>query len=128
MSKSTSPSLKKRGGGFKGKRRDKRKSETIATITPVQVGEIDKRVYVRTLGGNRKVRLLHAKTGNMFDSVKKTTSKVTLIKVIKNESNRSYARRNIITKGSVIETSDGNGIVVNRPGQSGQVSLIKLEK
>jgi small subunit ribosomal protein S8e len=128
MSKSTAPSLKKLGGGFKGKRRDKRKSETIATTIPVQVGDNDKRGSVRTLGGNKKIRLLRVKTGNLFDPLKKEFSKVTLIRVIENKSNRSYARRNIVTKGCVIETSSGNAMVVNRPGQSGQVSLIKLEK
>lgn len=127
MSKSTSPTLRKIGGGYKGKRRDKRKSEMIATTTPVQIGDKDKRGKVRTLGGNQKTRLLQVNTGNMFDPSSKKSSKVTLVRVLENKSNRSYARRNIITKGCIIETSQGNGRVTNRPGQSGQVSLIKVE-
>ncbi len=126
MSKSTSPSLKKRGGGFKGKRRDKRKSETVATTISVQIGDIDKRNSVRTLGGNSKTRLLTVKTGNLFDPAKKEFSKVTLVRVIENKADRSYARRNIVTKGCIIETSAGNAVVINRPGQSGQVSLKKV--
>ena len=34
---------------------------------------------------------------------------------------------NIVTKGSVLETSEGKAKVVNRPGQHGQVSLVKID-
>lgn len=125
MSKSTASTLKKRGGGFKGKRRDKRKSESIEVPIPVQIGE-GKKVFVRTLGGHEKTRLLKVKTGNLLDPATKKFTKVDLIKVVENKANRSYARRNIITKGSIIETSAGNGLVVNSPGQDGQVTLKKV--
>jgi small subunit ribosomal protein S8e len=125
MSKSTAPTLKKKGGGFKGKRRDKRKRESIEIPVQIQIGE-SKKTIVRTLGGHQKQRLLKIKTGNMFDPKSKIFTKVDLIKVTENKANRSYARRNIITKGSVVETSGGNAIVINRPGQSGQVTLKKI--
>ncbi len=125
MSKSTAPSLKKRGGGFKSKRRDKRKSASIEVTIPIQIGEETKN-SVRTVGGHRKMRLLKIKTGNLFDTKSKTFAKVELLKVVENAANRSYARRNIITKGSVIETSGGKALVINRPGQSGQVTLKKI--
>jgi small subunit ribosomal protein S8e len=125
MSKSTASTLKKKGGGFKGKRKDKRKSELVDLEVPLQIGENAGR-EIRTVGGHRKFRLLRTNVGNLFDSKSKTNSKVTLIKVIENKSNRAYARRNIITKGCVIETSAGNAVVVNRPGQDCQVSLRKI--
>lgn len=125
MSKSTAPTLKKRGGGFKAKRRDKRKSESIEVPISIQIGEEAKN-SVRTLGGHQKLRLLRIKTGNLFDPKTKKFLKVDLLKVMENKANRSYARRNIITKGCVMETSGGNAVVVNRPGQSGQVTLRKV--
>ncbi|MCL4400928.1 MAG: 30S ribosomal protein S8e [Candidatus Parvarchaeota archaeon] len=125
MSKSTAPTLKKKGGGFKAKRRDKRKSESIDVSIPLQIGT-EKKNAVRTLGGHEKLRLLKIKSGNLFDAKSKTFSKVELIKVIENKANRSYARRNIITKGCIIETSGGNAVVVNRPGQSSQITLRKV--
>lgn len=125
MSKSTAPTLKKRGGGFKEKRRDKRKSASIEVPISIQIGENAKN-SVRILGGHHKIRLLRVNTGNMLDPKSNKFSKVELLKVSENKANRSYARRNIITKGSIIETSAGNAVVINRPGQSGQITLRKL--
>ncbi len=126
MAKSTAPTLKKRTGGFKGKLRDKRKYESVGLSVPLQVGE--KRIKSeRTLGGNSKVISLQLKEGNMYDSDSKKFTKVELLRVVENKSNRSYARRNIITKGAVVETNQGKAVVTNRPGKSGQVTLLKFK-
>ncbi len=127
MAKSTAPTLKKKTGGFKGKLRDKRKYESIGLQVQLQVG--DKRVKsIRTLGGNLKITPLQLKEGNMLDADSKKFTKVEIVRVVENKSNRSYARRNIITKGAVVETNAGKAVVVNRPGQSGQVTLLKLKQ
>jgi len=47
--------------------------------------------------------------------------------VVDNPSNVNYARRNIITKGAVIETSAGRARVTSRPGQSGGVNAVLLD-
>ncbi len=126
MSKSTAPSLKKKSGGFKGKRRDKRKSESKNLSVLLQVG--DRKIkLLRTLGGNTKITPLKVNEGDLFDPKSKKMSKVKIIRVLENKANRSYARRNIITKGAVIETDQGKAAVVNRPGQDGQVILRKLD-
>jgi small subunit ribosomal protein S8e len=36
-------------------------------------------------------------------------------------------RRNIVTKGAIIETDAGQARVVSRPGQDGQVNAVLLE-
>ncbi|MCL4391505.1 MAG: 30S ribosomal protein S8e [Candidatus Parvarchaeota archaeon] len=126
MSKSTAPSLKKVGGGFKGKRKDKRRSESKDLSVPLQVGE-RKIKTTRTLGGNTKIIALKTDQGNLFDPKTKKLSKVKILRVLENKANRSYARRNIITKGAVIETDQGKAMVINRPGQDGQVTLKKQE-
>jgi small subunit ribosomal protein S8e len=126
MSKSTAPTLKKRGGGFKGKRRDKRRSESKNLSVPLQVGERKIKIS-RTVGGNTKIIPLKTDEGNIFDPKSKKTTKVKIIRVLENKANRSYARRNIITKGAVIETDQGKAVVTNRPGQDGQVTLKKLD-
>ena len=48
--------------------------------------------------------------------------------VVENPANPNYARRNIITKGAVIETSAGEARVTSRPGQSGQVNAVLLDE
>ena len=47
--------------------------------------------------------------------------------VRKNASNPNYVRRNIITKGAVIDTDAGRARVTSRPGQDGQVNAVRLE-
>ncbi len=126
MSKSTTPTLKKRGGGFKGKRRDKRRSESKDLSVLLQVG--DNRIKTtRTLGGNTKIIQLRTDKGNFFDTKEKKFLTVKITRVLENKANRSYARRNIITKGAILETDKGKGIVINRPGQDGQVTLKKID-
>ncbi len=126
MSKSTAPTLKKRGGGFKGKRRDKRRSESKDLSVLLQVGN-RKIKTIRTMGGNTKVIPLKTNKGNLFDEKGKPQSNVEIIRVLENKANRSYARRNIITKGAILETDKGKAVVVNRPGQDGQVTLRKVD-
>jgi len=47
--------------------------------------------------------------------------------VLESKDNRNFARLNIITKGSVIETEAGKAVVINRPGREGSINarLIK---
>ena len=47
--------------------------------------------------------------------------------MVENPSNVNYVRRNIVTKGAVIETSEGRARVTSRPGQTGQVNAVLIE-
>jgi small subunit ribosomal protein S8e len=47
--------------------------------------------------------------------------------VVENPANTNYARRNIVTKGAIVETSEGRARVTSRPGQSGQVNAVLLD-
>jgi small subunit ribosomal protein S8e len=48
--------------------------------------------------------------------------------VAENPSNPNYARRNIITRGAILETSEGRVRVTSRPGQDGQVNGVLVEE
>lgn len=43
-----------------------------------------------------------------------------------NPANIHYVRRNIITKGAVVDTSVGKVKITSRPGQSGSLSGVKV--
>ena len=47
--------------------------------------------------------------------------------VVENPANPNYVRRNIVTKGAVIQTSEGRARVTSRPGQTGQVNAVLLD-
>lgn len=86
-----------------------------------------KRKVSRKRGGNIKVRLLAVKEANVSDASGKTT-KVEILRVVKNPANVDYDRRGVITKGTIIETSLGTARVRSRPGQDGIVNAILVPK
>ena len=105
--------------------RGKRKSELGRDPAETRVDE--KRLRkIRTRGGNEKLRLASANKINLTD-VKSGKSQVTdILGVIENDANPNYVRRNIITKGAVVETPEGNAKVTSRPGQDGVVNGILI--
>jgi small subunit ribosomal protein S8e len=52
--------------------------------------------------------------------------KAKILRVIETPANREYARRNIIVKGALIETSLGKAVVTSRPAQDGVVNAVLL--
>ncbi|WP_457742139.1 30S ribosomal protein S8e [Thermococcus sp.] len=120
-------SLKKPSGGRIVLARKKRKRELGREPANTRVAEErEKRKIIRTYGGNRKVRLVEALYANVFENGK--GKKVKIIGVVENPANRQYARRNIITKGAIIETELGKAIVTSRPGQDGVVNAVLLKE
>lgn len=81
---------------------------------------------VPTKANNLKLRLLKTNTANLFDPKTKKYSKAKIKTVIDNPSNRHFARRNIITKGTIIETEKGKAKVTSRPGQEGVINAILI--
>jgi small subunit ribosomal protein S8e len=120
-------SLKKPSGGRIILARKKRKRELGREPANTKVGEErEKRKIIRTYGGNRKVRLIEALYANVFEGGK--GKKVKILSVVENPANRQYARRNIITKGAIIETEVGKAIVTSRPGQDGVVNAVLIKE
>ncbi len=77
---------------------------------------------VRGMGGNVKNRLMQAEFVNAIDPKTKKASKVKMLNVVGNPANRHYVRRNILTKGTVVETEKGKVRVTSRPAQDGTVN------
>ncbi|WP_297534453.1 30S ribosomal protein S8e [Thermococcus sp.] len=120
-------SLKKPSGGRIVLARKKRKRELGREPANTRVAEErEKRKIIRTYGGNRKVRLVEALYANVFEGGK--GRKVKILGVVENPANRQYARRNIITKGAIIETEIGKAVVTSRPGQDGVVNAVLLKE
>ncbi|ACS33148.1 30S ribosomal protein S8e [Thermococcus gammatolerans] len=120
-------SLKKPSGGRIVLARKKRKRELGREPANTRVAEErEKRKIIRTYGGNRKVRLVEALYANVFEGGK--GRKVKILNVVENPANRQYARRNIITKGAIIETEIGKAVVTSRPGQDGVVNAVLLKE
>ncbi len=116
-----SKSLRKPTGGMRRAHRKKKKFEIGRPFIPVSVGK-EKRKIIRVRGGNHKVRLLSAEFANV--STKEGIKKVRIKQVVENPSNPFFVRRNVITKGAIVETEIGYARVTSRPGQDGVVNAV----
>ena len=73
----------------------------------------------------KKVRALSTNVAQVADGGE--VSEAEIENVVDNPSNVNYIRRNIITKGAIIETSAGTARVTSRPGQDGQVNAVLVD-
>ena len=117
-------STRKRTGGRLRPFRKKKKYELGGESTETQVGE-QKLKVVDTQGNTTKFRAVTTDVASVADGG--DVVEATIDNVAENPSNPNYARRNIITKGAVLETSEGRARVTSRPGQDGQVNAVAVE-
>jgi len=74
----------------------------------------------------KKIRALSTDKVTVSDGEKSITA--TIENVVSNAANLNYVRRNVITKGAIIDTSEGRARVTSRPGQTGQVNAVLVGK
>lgn len=125
MAISQRKSLKKKSGGLKRGHRTKRKFERGSEHMEAKIGDRKTKV-VRMRGSRDKVKLLVAEFANVLDPKTKESKKVRILKVLENSANPHYVRRNIITKGAIIETEMGEVKVTSRLGQDGNINGVLL--
>ena len=112
------------GGRYKAYRK-KRQYELGREPSFTKLGK--KRLQlIRTMGANRKLRLLRAETANLFDPKSKEFKQVKIKTITDNPANRHFIRRNIMTKGSVIDTEFGKARITSRPGQEGVINAVLI--
>lgn len=125
MAVSQSRSRRKQTGARYKDYRKKRQNELGREPSFTKLGK--KRVQViRTMGANRKLRVLGADTANLFDPNTKTFKQVKIKTITDNPANRHFIRRNIMTKGSVIDTELGKARITSRPGQDGVINAVLI--
>ncbi|MDD3175587.1 MAG: 30S ribosomal protein S8e [Candidatus Nanoarchaeia archaeon] len=91
-----------------------------------KIGEIRPKSE-RTIGGNTKSKLLASNKVNVYDAKTKKHVVANIKSETSNPANRHYVRRNILTKGAIVETSAGKAKITSRPGQEGQINGILVE-
>ncbi|HLD38352.1 MAG TPA: 30S ribosomal protein S8e, partial [Candidatus Nanoarchaeia archaeon] len=80
---------------------------------------------IKTLGGNKKVILFSGKIINVNQKGK--TKKTEIKNVLETPSNKFFARQDILTKGTIVETELGKVRITNRPSQEGIINGILVE-
>ncbi len=114
-------------GKFKLKSRDKRRHESGGYFTATKLGAA-KNVSkdVRSRGGTHGKKLKSAAFANLLTNG--GYKKVKITGVAESKDNRNFARLNIITKGTVIDTEAGQAIVINRPARDNVVNARLMKK
>ena len=105
--------------------RGKRKFEIGREKHLTTIGPTSQKM-VRTKGNNSKIRAKTTNIAYVIDPKNNKTTKTEVISVVENKANIHYVRRNIINKGSIIETKLGKAKVTSRPGQCGTVNAVLL--
>ena len=107
--------------------RKKRKYELGRPQVETLIGERKIRI-VRVRGGNYKVKLVREMYANVYVPNEGKVVRAEIKRVVENPANPHYARRNVITKGAIIETSVGLARVTNRPSQEGLINAVLIEQ
>ena len=125
MAISQTRSKRKQTGSLYRDYRKKKKHELGRLPALTRIGS-RRASNTRTRGGNRKVRVLSSETANLVDPKTKKYEQVKIKTILENPANRHFIRRNIITKGCVVETEKGKAKITSRPGQDGTVNAVLI--
>ncbi len=121
MARSQARSRRKVSGGLYHFSRGKKKNELAGFPAMSRLSGETKVKVKRSPGGNAKRVLVTVKNINVADKKGKTV-RTEIVNVIENPANPNLVRRNVVTKGSVVETKLGKARVTSRPGQEGVVN------
>ncbi len=105
-------------------RSKKKRRQGDRDFLPALMGST-KRRKIRARGGNEKLIALAADVANV--ATKGGIKKAKILTVAENRANPQFVRRNIITKGAIIQTDLGKARVTSKPGQTGIVNAVLIE-
>ena len=120
-------SRRKVTGGRLNRSRGKRKTEISSENQYAFVGDVDATKKYMKNAGSQTVRVTSAHTVNVHTKDGKTI-RSTISNVLENSANLNFVRRNIVTKGAIIQTELGKVRVTSRPGMDGVVSGVLIEE
>lgn len=118
--------MKKGSGGRIWPSRKKRKYELGREPVDTEIGP-KKKVEISVRGNDKKSKLLSVDSINVTDPETGESAKGKVSSVLENPADPNLARRNILTKGAIIETDVGKVRVKSRPGQEETLNGILLE-
>ena len=125
MAKWNLRSKRKPTGGLLSRNLKKKKRNRGNKFLGVSVEERNLK-SIRTRGNNVKLRLLSEDSANVANKGKIEKAKILSVK--ENKANPHFVRRNLLTKGAIIETDKGLAKVTSKPTHNGVVNAVLIEK
>lgn len=116
---------RKKTGGRTRRNRKSKKHELGSEFSEPEQGEkrIEKK---RTRGGSQKNVVKRAEEINL--AVDGEVKNAEIEAVEENPANPNYVRRSLLTKGTIIQTSEGKARITSRPGQDGMINGELIEE
>jgi len=105
--------------------RGKRKHQLGRVPTETVMGE-DRVKVLESKGNEIKIPVIKVKYANVTDPKKNTTVRAEIQDVEENTASMDYQRRKVITRGTIIKTTEGRARVTSRPGQDGVLNAILI--
>ncbi|MBI5061223.1 MAG: 30S ribosomal protein S8e [Candidatus Aenigmarchaeota archaeon] len=118
-------SRQKPTGSLRGRLAKKKKHQKGRDYIATRIAAA-KTKKIRVRGGGEKTIAFSHNLANIMLHGK--AQKVGIKSVIENPADPHFVRRNIITKGAIIDTDIGKARVTSRPGRDGVVNAILVEK
>lgn len=115
----------KKSGGRTRSYRKSRKYDLGSPFSEPEVGD-DRVSTKKTRGGNSKSVVREAAHANL--AVDGEVKQVEIESVEDNPANPNYVRRSLLTKGTIVRTSEGKARITSRPGQDGVVNAKHIEE
>ncbi len=119
-------SRRKSTGGLYRRNAKRKKRNLTGEFAATTLGETEVK-QKKSRGETRKNALKAVETVNVAQD-DGTTTTAEIEAVVDNEANPDFVRRDIITKGTVLETSEGRVRVTSRPGQDGTLNAEPVEE
>ncbi|MBS1263650.1 MAG: 30S ribosomal protein S8e [Methanonatronarchaeales archaeon] len=126
MVRSQGRSRRKSTGGFRHAARKKRKYELGGHPVLTKVGDYGVKES-RTRGGSSKTRALSVNEVSV-QTKDGGGERTEILDVVENPADPHFVRRNVVTKGCVIDTPLGRCRVTSRPSQEGCVNAVLLDE
>jgi len=109
----------KKTGGKTRRYRKSRKYDLGGEFSEPSVGD-EKTIKKRTRGGDQKTVAKRSETVNVAKDGEVVEAEIESVE--ENPANPNYVRRSLLTKGAVVETSEGRVQITSRPGQDGVIN------
>lgn len=109
----------KKTGGKTRSYRKSRKYDLGSEFSEPEVGE-RKTITKRIRGGNQKTVAKRSEKINVAKNGEVVEAEIQSVE--DNPANPNFVRRSLLTKGTVVETSEGRVKVTSRPGQDGVIN------
>ena len=94
-----------------------------ATLTKLGATKVESK---RMRGGHAKQSLKSTSKVNVYNPAQKKYVVAEIKTITDNLANKNFVRRNIMTKGAIVETSVGKAKITSRPGQEGMINAVLL--